>query len=42
MRTLLVVVVLLVGYDGVFQDFKATRNAYQFIDGLFESVTDAM
>jgi len=42
MRTVLIVLVLLVGYDGVFQSFKVTKQTYHFVDGMFDSVTDAM
>lgn len=42
MRTVLVVLILLVGYDGAFQSFRFTKQTYHFVDGMFESVTSAM
>lgn len=42
MRTVLFVLVLLVSYDGIAQDFKFTKQTYRFVDGMFDGVTDAM
>jgi hypothetical protein len=38
----MVVLVVLIGYDGIAQDFKFTKQTYRFVGGMFDSVTDAM
>ena len=42
MRTVMVILVLLLGYDGLAQNFKVTKQAYRFVDGMLDSVTSAM
>lgn len=42
MRSVVVILVLLIGYDGLAQDFKATKQVYRFVDGMFDGVTGAM
>lgn len=42
MRSVMVILVLLIGYDGLAQDFKVTKQTYRFVHDMFDSVTGAM